>query len=79
MIGNQQAEDLRRACDAMEADRARLRYALRWATFALKEACRRPTIVTPADRWRIDRETRTTGQILAAADAALQGESHDQR
>lgn len=75
MIGNQRAENLRRACDAMEADRARLRYALRWAAAALQEACRRPTIITEKDRWRIDHETRTTGEILNAADAALSGES----
>ena len=43
---------------------------LRWAAAGLQEACRRPTIITPQDRWRIDRETLTTEQILAAADAA---------
>ncbi|MCZ4330737.1 hypothetical protein [Castellaniella denitrificans] len=71
-----QARDgLRRACAALEAEKTRLRYALRWAAGALQEACRRPTIITEKDRWRIDHETRTTGEILAAADAALSGES----
>jgi len=35
MIGNQVAEDLRRCCDALEADNKRLREALEWyATMA---------------------------------------------
>lgn len=73
-----QARDgLRRACAALEAEKARLRYALRWTSAALQEACRRPTIITEKDRWRIDREVRTTGEILASADAALSGESND--
>lgn len=67
-----QARDgLRRACAALEAEKTRLRYALRWAAGALQEACRRPTIIDVKDRWRIDRETRTTGEILASADVAL--------
>ncbi len=53
------------------AEIARLRYALRWTAAALQEACRRPTIIDVKDRWRIDRETRTTGEILASADVAL--------
>lgn len=58
------------------AEIARLRYALRWTAAALQEACRRPTIITEKDQWRIDHETRTTGEILNAADAALSGESN---
>lgn len=58
------------------AEIARLRHALRWTSAALQEACRRPTIITEKDQWRIDHETRTTGEILAAADAALSGESN---
>lgn len=70
-----QARDgLRRACAALEAEKTRLRHALRWTSAALQEACRRPTIITEKDLWRIDHETRTTGEILAAADAALSGE-----
>lgn len=30
MIGNQQAEDLRRRCDALEASNKRMREALEW-------------------------------------------------
>lgn len=71
-----QARDgLRWACAALEAEKARLRYALRWTSAALQEACRRPTIITEKDRWRIDHEVRTTGEILASSDATLSGES----
>ncbi|WP_368647920.1 hypothetical protein [Castellaniella ginsengisoli] len=76
MIGNQQAEGLRRACDALAADNARLRYALRWTSAALQEACRKKAIIDEKDRWHIYHEIRTTGEILASADAALSGESN---
>lgn len=75
MIGNQQAEDLRRACDALAADNKRLREALRWTAAALQEACRKPTLVTEKDLFLIGPDARTTAEILNAADAALQGES----
>lgn len=72
----QERDGLRRACAALEAEKTRLRYALRWTAAALQEACRRPTIITEKDRWRIDHEIRTTGEILASADAALQEKSN---
>lgn len=72
---DQQNNARRLALNALGAENARLRHALRWASAALQEACRRPTIITEKDRWRIGDETRTTGEILAAADAALSGES----
>ena len=74
---DQQNNARRLALNALGAENARLRHALRWASAALQEACRRPTIITEKDRWRIGDETRTTGEILAAADAALSGESND--
>ncbi|MGS1115976.1 hypothetical protein [Castellaniella sp. UC4442_H9] len=54
-----------------DAEIAALRYALRWTSAALQEACRRPTIITEKDRWCIGDETRATGEILASAIAAL--------
>ncbi|WP_368655442.1 hypothetical protein ABRY94_11965 [Castellaniella ginsengisoli] len=74
MTNSQRIEGQRLAINKLNSENARLRHALRWTAAALQEACRKPTIITPQDRWRIDRETLTTGQILDAADAALQGE-----
>jgi hypothetical protein len=77
MIYTQRGTGLRRAFDALAAENARLRYALRWTSAALQEACRKKAIIDEKDRWHIDHEIRTTGEILASADAALSGESND--
>ena len=69
--------NLKSVIRAKDAEIVALRYSLRWTAAALQEACRRPTIITEKDRWRIDHETRTTGEILAAADAALREKSND--
>lgn len=68
MIGNQQAEDLRRCCDALQADNERLREALA----ALLDDCE-----TANRKWvdgigigAIDLNAISRGR------AALQGESH---
>ena len=44
MIGNQVAEDLRRCCDALEADNKRLREALEGLLNALPSATTHPAI-----------------------------------
>ena len=79
MIGNQAVEDLWRCCDALYAskeklgaDNKRLREALRWTAGALQAACVAGKISeTDMARMLIGTESRTYGQILDAANAAL--------
>lgn len=57
--------------DALEAENARLRDALRWAAAALQESCRATVPITEGDLFFIGSEARTADEILDAADAAL--------
>lgn len=65
----------------LEAENARLREALRWTAGSLQAACVASKInETDKARALIGTESRTVGQILDAANAALaqeQGEKHD--
>lgn len=52
MAGNQQAEDLRRACDALEAENRRLRDALLGLLDVLPSATTHPAIKRAKDALR---------------------------
>jgi len=76
MTGNEQSTGLKQTVLELNAEVARLRHALRWTAGALQEACRNRAHITESDTWRIGEESRKTSEILAAADAALSGESN---
>lgn len=71
MIDNQVAGDLRRCCDALEADNKRLRESLQWTASALQEACHINEPITEGDLFFMGAASRTASEILNTADAAL--------
>jgi hypothetical protein len=71
MISNQQAGDLRRCCDALEADNKRLRESLRWTAGALQTACALTISVAEGDNFFLGADMKTGREILDAANAAL--------